>query len=241
MTHRQIFLAALAGLALGAFLAPESASASPVLIDFNNLALGTVVTNQYASLGALFSPSRSYPAVIYNISGPNSDAAVADNVNISPETPTAHGPHGLRIIGPGLTDVLYVDFVDPSDSTAPATTTSVSFSFVSDVAGIGSITAFDASNNQVDQAISVLGGTAANDGQAYETLTVMGPAISRVAIDGFADVIVDDVSFGAVRPVGITAGVPEPATLSLFAFGLTGLGWARRRRSAHRLPPRASR
>ena len=203
-----------------------SAPATATVITFNEFVQGTNVTTQYANVGALFSVSGSTPASIVDI-GP--DTIVADNVNIATPTPVSSPPNALRINGgQPFNDILFVDFVDPMNSTIMATMTSVSFSFVSDVAGIGSIKAFDASGMQVDQAISMLGGTSNNDGQAFETLTVTGSAIARVAIDGFADVIIDELTFTSDQSVSVS----EPGTLFLLVVGLLGLGVARRKLAA---------
>ena len=216
-----------AGLSISVFSAASPATAT--VITFNEFSQGTSVTNQYANVGALFSVSGATPAVIVDIggTGPIGDADVADNANINPPTGTSSPPNGLRINGgQPFDDILRVDFVDPANSAVPADMNSVSFNFVSDVAGIGSITAFDSLDNMVDVATSVLGGSSNDSFQAFETLTVTGPAIRYVKIDGFADVIIDDLIFTSRQ---VSGELPEPGTLGLFVFGFMALEFARRK------------
>ena len=202
-----------------------SAPALATVITFNEFPQGTTVTNQYANVGALFSVSGSVPANIVDI---GSEYLIADNANLTIPTAVLAGPNSLRINGgQPFSDILFVDFVNPLNSSMTATMTSVSFTFVSDVAGIGSIKAFNASGALIDNAVSILGGSNNDSMQALETLTVMGSAITRVSIDGFADVIIDQLTFTSNTNVS----VPEPGTLVLFMVGLLGLEAVRRKRA----------
>lgn len=107
-------------------------------------------------------------------------------------------------------------FVDPVDQRTAAFVTSASFSFVSDAAGVnyGQLRAFDESDSQVDFEISSVGGAPGGD-QGYETLSVSGPKIMRLEIDGFdTDVIIDVLEF--TTPIA----VPEPSS-SFVCLGLS--------------------
>jgi hypothetical protein len=195
--------------------------ANAVVIDFNSLTIGNVVTNQFTNLGAFFAPSGANPAEVVDITG---DATIG-GPNL---TGLLAGTQGLRIINsPAFDDSVIITFVDPADQVSEAFVTSVSFTYISDSTLNGAIRAFDAGGTLLDQALSAVG-TQPNN-QAFETLTVGASDIRRIEIDGFADVIIDTLTFDNPQ---LVINVPEPGTLAVLGLGLVGLGFARRRRAA---------
>lgn len=201
----------------------SSSTSNASLILFDEFPIGTVVDDEYGNVGVVFSTSGAASALIVDI-GP--DATIGN-----PDIPTA-SPTGLRIDPASFGDILHVTFVDPVDEITPAFVTSASFSFVSDAAGAdyGRLRAFNEFNSLVEERISILGGPVGG-AQEYETLTVNGPKIMRLEIDGFlGDVIIDTLEF---TPLASPSVVPEPSTIAIWSvLGLVGAGVRRRRNRA---------
>lgn len=180
------------------YVAPEAGSHSYV-----------VVTDQFSSLGVLFS-DLDYPTLgvvvgssLYGGSTPN--LMYSNNGSGSYDTLTR----------------IAMDFVDPFDSGNNGYVTSIS-GFWTD-AGMGAtLTAFDADGNQIGQA-------ATTTSFGAETLALSGIGqISRVEWITSNATGLDDLEFGAVT--AYSEPVPEPAMLALFGLGLVGFGVARKRK-----------
>jgi hypothetical protein len=204
-----------------AVMSSAALPANAVVIDFNALTIGDVVTNQFTNVGAVFAPSGGNPALVVDI--------MADATIGGPDlTGLLAGTQGLRIIdSPTFSEFLNITFVDPLDQVSAAFVTSVSFTYISDSAVSGAIRAFDAGGALLDSALSAVGSQPGN--QAFETLTVSAGDIRRIEIDGFADVIIDTITFD--DPQGVV-NVPEPGSLAILGLGLAGLGFARRKKAA---------
>lgn len=185
--------------------------ANSAVISFNEFAQGTIIDDEYTNLGALFSSSSVNSAQIVDATG---DASIPSSSVVS----LPSGPNGLRILdSPDWDDKLIVEFVNPSDPTLFVFMTSVSFSYVSDDASAGSILAYDFSGNLIESAFSSVGGSSTDSIQQYETLAVSALQIWSVEIDGFADVIIDQITFDNVQ------AVPLPASIWLFGVALLGM------------------
>lgn len=182
---------------------------------FSGTPKGTVVTDQLAALGVLFSMNAngvdyiSSPTYVGGLTGPSGDNVFT--VNTLPP-----------VIGAPA--VLTATFIDPSGTGALATIEGTTFSvFVSDT---------DSSSSS-----RVIVRTFGLDGSLLETqsLTTLGSIlnfsvgqIARVEfIDNGSDGhTIDDFTFGRV------SAVPEPSTLLLLGSGLMGLVVWRQKRAA---------
>jgi len=199
----------------------SSSTSNAGIILFDEFAIGTEVDDEYRNVGLVFSTSGTAPAIIVDI-GP-------DSIIGFPTIPTASST-GLRISPFTGSPILSITFVDPVDEMTQTFATFAAFSFVSDAAGedFGQIRAFNEFNVLVDFEISSVGGTAGDNLQGYETLSVSGTRIMRVEIDGFdTDVIIDKFEFTPVAPAVPALSPLGTALLALLA-GLAGVARLRR-------------
>jgi hypothetical protein len=138
--------------------------AAAATINFDDVATGTTITDQYASFGVIFSIEGGGASPITAslagevVSQPNALTNDADPLP-SPDQP------------------IRADFVIPADGSSPATTDLVSFTFISDDPGFGRMRAFNLSGNPLEEAVSVIGGN------QVETLTVQASGIAYVIIE----------------------------------------------------------
>ena len=199
-----------------------SGMADAALITFDEVGAGTIITNRYASLGVVFSIDHPTAQPITAAGQVGEQAISPPNWLTNDFDPTFSPQQTLR-----------ATFVDPDDGVSPATTTTVSFTYISDRKGAGRLEAYDAIGNLLDQSISVMGEdvpagqvTPGPAGDEEETLSVSATDISYVLIYPELDVLVDNFTFAA-QPV------PEPSTFLLLGTGLIGLlgyGWQQRRK-----------
>jgi hypothetical protein len=220
----------LCALACGLFFAAGAASA--VTINFENLASGATLSNQYAALGAVFSPNA------FSGANPGTGALWATNTDM---TVVDLNSNGLAIYGTPLLvsgNVLhsYSGWLAEQTPAGVPTDPSIRVSFASpinafsaDFAGVGgflgrgadvSIYAYNGS--------TLLGRVSGADGLAGQfTLSFSAPSITSVVMTpGSASdyVAVDNVTFTLATPV------PEVSTYVMMSLGLGLLAFKRRSR-----------
>jgi hypothetical protein len=189
------------------------AHAAPVTLDFDDLPSGTVIDNQFAPLGVLFSSTFG-------------DVKVFSGC-------CAHtGTHSLD--GGGFREVV-VTFVDPTDARRAATTDFFSVTLGDiDLPGNG-LTAFDIAGNLIGQAFAACAAPFDCPGDSFsETLNLSVAGMHRIVIaaggqlfgaQAQGEATVDTLVFNAVA-----AHVPEASRQYLLGAGLAVLGLIARRR-----------
>jgi hypothetical protein len=212
-------------LAAAALFGATQADAAPTVITFDDLAVGTVLSNQYAaSLGVTFSPNAfSGPG------GPNGNWATNTNMTIVSATGSDVGGLGGPSLVSGNLLRSFNGWLNENGDSSFAIDFAGGASSVSlDMAGI-----FTPSSARVffyDGATQLSFSTSAQIGQV--TLSFSAPRITRVIVtpgDFFDWVGVDNLRFTPV-----VAGVPEPGSWALAGAALMGLALLRRRRPAAR-------
>ncbi|MBC7941112.1 MAG: PEP-CTERM sorting domain-containing protein [Chitinophagaceae bacterium] len=212
MNFKFASLAAASGLLLAA------SQASAVVITFEDLAPGAILSNQYAALGAIFSPNV--------FTGPGSSTSGeewASNTDMTIVSSTGPDVGGLGTpVGVVSGNILrsfdgwLSEDGDPSFSISFSTpVSSVSAAFAG-VTGAADVRLF-AYNG------ATLLGTVAGSSPGQFVLSFAATSITRVNIapGSFDDWVgVDNINF---------VPVPEPGTYGLMALGLGVVGWARLR------------
>jgi len=204
-------------------------------ITFNEFAQGTVVDNEYLSIGLFFTASVGNTAQIVDVV---QDGVIGDSRAASDSTQVVlpNGPNGLRVLPDPTNGILTVNFHPTFDLAVTGTASSFSFVSVSDVPTTstvdnGTLRAFDIGGNLLAEVLSSVGGSSSDGVQGLETLAVMASNIAKVEISGFRDVIIDSINFEFSN----TSVVPLPAALPLFGTGLAAMGfigWRRKRKIA---------
>ena len=197
--HERLTMLAAVGCALSLSL-PSVAAAALVVIDFDDLAAGTVVTDQYADRGVVFSIDNHATA----------QAVIIEDIPGSQVNPSS--PNALsNDVDPALmpVQIIRATFVDPGDGVTPTTTDMVSFRYTSDQPDFGRLEAYSALDQLLASAVSVEPGF-----QVSETLSVSASGIAYVLIHPETDVWVDDFTFSVV---------PLPAAAWLFVSALAGV------------------
>lgn len=203
---------AIHALALVA-LSATAIDAGATILNFDNLAVGTTLSTQYA--GVVFSPN----ALVGSGFATNTDmtivSATGSDVGFDLGLPNLVSGNVLRSFSAWLNET-----GDPSFRVTFASPIS---SFSADFAGV-----FSASDVQLlaydgNTLLSTVVGTS-NDEQ-FLLSTTGNHITSVVVLPGTLEdyVVVDNVQY-------ITAAVPEPSAWALSAFGLAFVGWARRRK-----------
>lgn len=220
--RRPVLASAL--LALSLLVAPRFAGASPVLLTFEDLSVGTVLGAQYAALGVTFAPNAfSGPGGPTGTWGTNTNMQIvasggADVGGLG--TPALVSGNILRSFNGWLNEngdpSFVAQFVGGIDS------------FSATFAGIAatSSTRIIAFNG----AVQVGSATASSTGQ--QILSITAPLITSVVVlpgDFFDWVGVDNIQFNTVN----ATAVPEPGSMVLLGSGVLGVfAIARKRRSA---------
>jgi hypothetical protein len=211
---------------LGAItLAGTPTMANAVFIDFDlhaatDLLGGTppdsaVVTDDYSSSG-----------IIFGKAGVSGGVAVVDNPNTFS---LPKGACGLDVNGNLMSYCsgdIYFNFVDPGDSSKPAVTDAVDF-YIGDGGGDvdpWTINVFDIAGGLI---ASLDVASQFNTNVAFNYAGMHSFAILDTSGDT-AGYFLDSLGFNT--PTAATA-VSEPATLSLMAIGLAGIGFARRKKA----------
>jgi hypothetical protein len=205
---------AIHALALAALTA-TTIDAGATIINFDNLAVGTTLSSQYA--GVVFSPN----ALVGSGYATNTDmtivSATGADVGFGLGLPNLVSGNVLRSFSAWLNET--------GDPSFRITFASAINSFSADFAGV-----FAASDVQLlaydgTTLLSTVVGTSNNE---QFTLSTAGNHITSVVVlPGTLEdyVVVDNVQYNAA-----VAAVPEPSTWALSAFGLAFVGWAKRRR-----------
>ncbi len=205
------------GLAL---LAPLLFSTAPhaAVITFDDLAPGTTLGAQYASLGVVFSANAFSGA---NSNSTGEDWATNTDMGIVASSGTDVGALGTPALVSGNMLHSFSGWLsEDGDASFAANFTIAITSFSADFAGV---------SIPGDAALYVFGGAnllatvVGSEGPGQFTLSYSAPSITRVvlAAGSFADWVgVDNIRFTPVT------AVPEPGTLALLAIGLMALSGA---------------
>ena len=204
--------------AVAAALSLVSVHASAVTIDFENLAVGSVLSNQYSGIGAVFA-GNAFSGAGSSTSG----AAWASNTDM---TVVSSAGSDVGILGaPSLVSGNVLGSFngwlgedgDPSFSilfSTPVTSVSADFAGVSTPADVR-LFAYNGANLLG----SVAGMTAGQLTLSYSAGSITRVAITPGSFDDWA--AVDNIVF---------APVPEPASYGMMVLGLGLLGLVRRKR-----------
>lgn len=213
-------VAAAAGVATPAF-------AQSTLINFDNLAEGTILSNQYASLGVTFTPNAFSGA-----GSSTSGASWATNTGMRVTatdlgglgTPSLVSGNVLRAFGNIYTSDDWFD--ENGDPSFFINFTNAVTSFSLDFAGVATPADTRIFAYNGNTLLGVVAGTVTT-GQF--TLSYNAPSITRVAVapGSFDDWVgVDNLRFTRATAVG----VPEPAAWAMMIVGMGAVGFTMRRR-----------
>ena len=200
---KTVFAAAAAGLLLAA------GQASAVLIDFENLAVGTTLANQYAALGATFSPNA-----FTGTGGPSGDWATNTDMTIVSSTGTDVGGLGTPPIVSGNILRSFNGWLNENGDptfritfTTPINSISAAFAGVATPADVRLI-----AYNGVTQ----IGNVTSTVATGQFTLSFAAASITSVVITpgSFSDWVgVDNINY-------VPVPVPEASTYAMMGLGL---------------------
>ena len=223
MTHPfRSFFSSPPRLAWSAALCLAASQVHATTITFDDLTEGTVLSTQYAALGAVFT-ANAYVGMGTSTSG--QDWATNTDMTVVSATGSDTDNLGTPSLVSGMVLGSYSGWLnedgDPSfriSFSTPVTSVSADFAAVATGADVA-IYAYDGT--------TLVGSV--NGGSSYGQflLSLTGSNITSVVITpGSYDdyVVVDNISYAAA--------VPEPANVALLAAGLGVIAWRVRRRSA---------
>ena len=200
---KTVFAAAAAGLLLAA------GQASAVLIDFENLAVGTTLANQYAALGATFSPNA-----FTGTGGPSGDWATNTDMTIVSSTGTDVGGLGTPPVVSGNILRSFNGWLNENGDptfritfTTPINSISAAFAGVATPADVRLI-----AYNGVTQ----IGNVTSTVATGQFTLSFAAASITSVVITpgSFSDWVgVDNINY-------VPVPVPEASTYAMMGLGL---------------------
>ncbi len=200
---KTVFAAAAAGLLLAA------GQASAVLIDFENLAVGTTLANQYAALGATFSPNA-----FTGTGGPSGDWATNTDMTIVSSTGADVGGLGTPPIVSGNILRSFNGWLNENGDptfritfTTPINSISAAFAGVATPADVRLI-----AYNGVTQ----IGNVTSTVATGQFTLSFAAASITSVVITpgSFSDWVgVDNINY-------VPVPVPEASTYAMMGLGL---------------------